>query len=113
MKAADAAPRGVYGVVELDVHRAERVGPNLFINSEDDYRDPRNLSVEIGPLAQAALRERLGEDLRKALAGHKLLVLGYAHRVRIDFTIDGRPSGKYYYQTHVPVGDANQIELGE
>ena len=32
IKAADAAPRGVYGVFELRVSRAEQVGPNFFLN---------------------------------------------------------------------------------
>lgn len=111
MKAADSAPRGVYGVFELNVRRAEQVGPNFFVNSEKDYRDQRNLSIAIGPSALAALREQYGSDLEKALMGRKLLVYGYAHRVRVDFTTHGRPSGKYYFQTHVPVGDARQIEL--
>jgi hypothetical protein len=111
MKAADAAPRGVYGVFELDVSRAEKVGPNLFLNSEKDYRDQRNLSVAIGPKVQSELRQRYGEDLRTALLGRKLLVFGYARRVRVDFISGGRRSGKYYYQTHVPVGDVRQIEL--
>ena len=113
MKAADAAPHGVYGVFELAVRRAELVGTDFFLNSQDDYRDPRNLSVEIGPIAQEALRNRLGQDLDKALKGHTIRVLGYAHTVRIDFMSDGKPSGKYYFQTHVPVGSANQIELAD
>ena len=111
MKAADAAPRGVYGVFELDVSRAEKVGPNFFLNSERDYRDQRNLSVAIGPKVQSELRQRYGEDLRTALLGRKMLVFGYARRVRVDFISGGRRSGKYYYQTHVPVGDVRQIEL--
>jgi hypothetical protein len=111
MKAADAAPRGVYGVFELDVNRAETVGPNFFVNSEKDYRDQRNLSVAIGPSAQSELRRRYREDLREAMLGRKLLVFGYPRRVRVDFISNGRRSGKYYFQTHVPVGDARQIEL--
>lgn len=111
MKAADAAPRGVYGIFELNVRRAEQVGPNFFLNSETDYRDQRNLSITIGPNAQAALRKQYGADLGKALMGRTLLVYGFARRVRIDFTTHGRRSGKYYFQTHVPVGNARQIEL--
>jgi len=111
IKAADAAPRGVYGVFELNIRRAEQVGPNFFLNSETDYRDQRNLSLTIGPNAQAALRKQYGADLGKALMGRKLLVYGFARRVRIDFTTRGGRSGKYYYQTHVPVGDVRQIEL--
>jgi len=34
-----------------------------------------------------------------------------AVRTRIDFTSGGRPTGKYYYQTHVVVTDPAQIAL--
>jgi len=34
---------------------------------------------------------------------------GTARRERIDFTANGAPTGKYYYQTHVRVSDAAQI----
>jgi hypothetical protein len=56
------------------------------------------------------LHARLGPDLSKAFIGRKVRVLGAASRVRIDFIGNGRPTGKYYYQTQLPVGDANQIE---
>ena len=85
MKAADAAPRPVYGVFELRVSRAEQVGPNFFLNSETDYRDQRNLSISIGPSALASLRAKHGDDLRAALMGKTIRVLGSARRVKVDF----------------------------
>jgi hypothetical protein len=111
MKAADAAPRGVYGVFEMEVSRAEQVGPNFFLNSEKDYRDQRNLSIAIGPHARDALLKQLGADLNSALMGKKIRVVGYAKRIKIGFTVRGRFTDKYYYQTHVPIGDARQIEI--
>ena len=111
MKATDAAPRGVYGVFEFDVSRAEQVGPNFFLNSEKDYRDQRNLSIAIGPRARDALLKQLGGDLRSGLVGKKIRVFGYAKRIKIGFTVKGRFTDKYYYQTHVPIGDARQIEI--
>ena len=110
MKAADAAPRPVVGVFEFEVRRAEQVGPNFFIGSEGDYRDPRNLSARILPRALAELHARFGPDLSKAFIGRKVRVVGGAMRVRVDFIGNGQPTGKYYYQTQLPVGDANQIE---
>lgn len=111
MAAADAAPRGVPGHFALVVKRAEMVGPRLFLNSEEDYRDQRNLSVAIQPHALPALRDRLGKDLRAALVGRDVRVRGVARRTRIDFTNNGRPTGKYYFQTHVAVDSANQISV--
>ncbi len=43
--------------------------------------------------------------------GKKLQVYGLAQRVTIYLTHDGKPSDKYYYQTHIHVSNANQIQL--
>lgn len=110
--AAEAAPRGaVRGVFEMSVQRAQAVGPRFFLNSQPDYRDQRNLSVAIHPIAVKAVRARFGKDLSRAFLGRTVRVFGRAERVRIDFTDHGRPNGKYYYQTHVTVFDPRQIEV--
>lgn len=111
MAAADAAPRGVPGTFSLVVKRAEMVGPRLFLNSEQDYRDQRNLSIAIQPQALALLRDRLGKDLAAALRGRTIRVGGVARRTRIAIFNNGKPTNLYYYQTHVSVGSAAQIEI--
>lgn len=111
MRAAETAPGVVPGVFEFTARRAERVGWNLFVASEADYRDQRCLSLKLSPIASAKLRERLGGDPAVALLGHRLRVAGAAQRVRIDFIANGRPSGKYYYQTQVPIATADQIDV--
>ena len=111
MAAANAAPRGVPGTFGMIVKRAEMVGPRLFLNSEDDYRDQRNLSIAIQPQALPVLRQRLGGDLRAALVGRDIRVKGVARRTRIDFFNNGKRTGKYYFQTHVSVGSSAQIEV--
>lgn len=108
--AAAAAPRGVSGVFALTVQAAARPGP-LYLNSERDYRDQRDLTVVVLPAAAKALAERLHGEPERMLRGRRILVAGWARRVRIDFIADGHPSGKYYYQTHVVVTDATQIQL--
>ena len=105
-----AAPRGVSGVFALTVQAAARPGP-LYLNSERDYRDQRDLTIVVLPAAAKALAERLHGEPERVLRGRRILVAGWARRVRIDFIADGRPSGKYYYQTHVVVTDAAQIQL--
>lgn len=108
--AAAAAPRGISGVFALTVQAAARPGP-LYLNSERDYRDQRDLTVVVLPAVAKALSERLHGEPERVLRGRRILVAGWARRVRIDFVADGRPSGKYYYQTHVLVTDATQIQL--
>ena len=109
--AAAAAPRGVPGTFGLVVKRAEMVGPRLFLNSEKDYRDQRNLSIAVEPSALPLLRKAHGPDLRAALLGRDIRVRGVARRVRIGFTSNGRPTGKYYFQTHVTVTSSVQITV--
>lgn len=111
MAAADAAPRGFRGTFGFKVVRAEMVGPRLFLNSYPDYRDQRNLSVAIQAPALAELKRRYGADLRAAFLGRIIEVDGLARRQRIDFTTSGRPSGKYYFQTHVGVTRPDQIRI--
>lgn len=109
MRAADAAPVGVAGQFGLRIEGVGMQGPWLFLNSQADYRDQRTLTLAIAPEVQSVLRRRFGSDLMTALGGRHILVSGIARRVRIDFTVGGRPSGKFYYQTHVRVSDARQI----
>lgn len=110
MKAADAYPDGVVGVFDFVVRRSDRVGSDWFLDSEGDYRDQRNIAVRIGPAAMAELRARCGRHL-SGLLGHEVRVLGPAMRVRVELISDGHLTGKYYYQTQVPVRDARAIEL--
>ncbi len=113
MRAADAATakKGVRAVFAMPVRRAQKVGKLFFLNSEADYRDQRNLSIEIGKDAYRVLRQRFGKDLSKVFVGQNVRVYGLARRVRIGFGINGRPTRLYYYQTHVFVSDPAQIEV--
>jgi hypothetical protein len=111
MAAAESAPNGVTGTFALMVRRAEMVGPRLFLNSQADYRDQRNLSIAIQHGALGALRQKLGGDPQSMLKDKDIRVTGVARRTRIDFTENGKPTGKYYYQTHVAVTDPSQIAI--
>lgn len=110
MAAAKAQPDGVAGVFEITVRAFGYQGGQLFINSESDYRDPRNLTIAMSRATGAALQRKTGLPIA-GLLGRKIFVRGVAHTVRIDFTTDGQPSGKYYYQTHVLVSDPVQIAV--
>ncbi|TDK31001.1 hypothetical protein [Luteimonas terrae] len=109
--AADAAPRGVAGVFAMQVKAVGATGHVVYLNSEADYRDQRNLTVAVSQAAARQLEARLGAPLTRALDRQRILVRGAARRVRIDFVTEGVLSGKYYYQTHVRVTDAAQIQL--
>jgi hypothetical protein len=109
--AAARAPNGVPGTFELRVQATGRQDGYLYLNSEADYRDQRNLSIAISPAAARALTAKFRQDPAVALKGKQLLVSGDATRVTIHFVVNGRTTSKYYYQTQVAVNDAAQIEL--
>jgi hypothetical protein len=90
---------------------AAEVDGRIFLGTQADYRDQRNLAIAIDPAAFRGLMRRHGAPLTEKLKGKHLLVGGFARPVRISINENGRPTGKYYYQTHVTVTDANQIEV--
>ncbi|HEX8613868.1 MAG TPA: hypothetical protein VF800_21540 [Telluria sp.] len=109
--AAASAPAGVPGIFALRVQATGRQNGYLYLNSEADYRDQRNLSIAVSPSVIRVLTAQLGQDPAIALQGKRLLVSGDATRVPIHFVANGRMTDKYYYQTHVAVTDAAQIEV--
>jgi len=112
-RANAAAPSGVPGRFALRVRASGRQSGMVYLNSEDDYRDQRNLTVAIAPPAQRMFAELNGPAFEKTFEGKDILVTGVARRVRIDFIANGRRTGKYYYQTHVAVTDADQIGVAQ
>jgi len=111
LAAASAAPNVVKGVFVLEVRATGRQDGNIYLNSELDYRDQRNLTIAIFPDAAPELRRKFSNDVDVALKGKRIRVSGVAQRVKIGFFENGEFTGKYYYQTHVDVTAANQIEV--
>jgi tetratricopeptide (TPR) repeat protein len=99
--AAEAEGQGVFGVFRMRVQAHGRADGLLYLNSETDYRDPRNLSLDVHDDVQRAWQAAHGASVESTLMGKEILVIGEAERVRIDFRTDGKPTGKYYYQTHL------------
>lgn len=110
-QAADAAPAPVPGTFVMTVKSAGSQDGYVYLNSELDYRDQRNLSIEVCPAAIEPLGAKFGGALQTVLVGKNVTVSGDALRTKITFTIEGRPTEKYYYQTHVGVCSADQVSL--
>lgn len=111
VSAATAAPQAVRGRFAMRVQAVGRRDGNIYLNSEEDYRDQRNLTVTIRPSAINALAERFGEQADRFLIGKRIVVDGEARRVQIDFTHNGQPTGNYYFQTHIDVRNADQLSI--
>lgn len=109
--AAAAASKSVRGVYALRVASTGRQDGQIYLNSEQDYRDQRNLTVAIRSEVISDLEQRFGASPDVFLRGKRIAVNGFARRVRIHFLENGVPSEKYYYQTHVDVRRADQIAV--
>ena len=112
IRAANEDPS--YGVRGHFVMTVKAIGGEhdvVFLNSERDYRDQRNLTVKMRKTLVPQVERRLGVPLQD-LKNRRIVVLGTARRVRILFLDEaGRPSGKYYFQTHVAVTSETQIDF--
>lgn len=109
--AAAAAPEGVVGEYQLSIQAAGTDGRAIYLNTELDYRDQRNITIAMSPAVAAALAGTDAASAQQYFVGKKLLVKGKAHRMKIDFMSQGKPTGLYYYQTHIRVYNPAQITL--
>jgi len=118
--AAKAAPdHGVQGTFLFTVKASgeNKRHTEIYLNSELDYRDQRNLTVKIEQPAIRELEAKFGKDLKTYFVGKQILVTGTARRVTIIFgkprvsAVNGSIRNKYYFQTHLPVVSAEQIVL--
>lgn len=113
IEAAATRPMGVQGTFEMQVRNASygqgRSKDYVFLNSEEDYRDRRCLTVRLGPAAVRDFLKR-GVDPSKAFHRKTIRVQGVAEQLKIFFVSDrGIQSDKYYYQTQVAVLSPDQI----
>ena len=110
-QAADLAPEGVYGEFTFYIQASGEQRGAVYLNTELDYRDQRNVTVALHPKILSQLKNEYGDSPKAFFVGKSVSVEGYAQRVRIAFLAKGRPTGKYYYQTHIRVTDIAKIKL--
>ena len=113
VRAANDDPlHGVRGEFIITVRAVDSTPDQSYLNSEKDYRDQRNLTVRMPSSIVPDIEQRLGvrfHDLRN----RRLVIHGLAKRHRIDFVSDGKPTGKYYYQTQVQVSSPTQVRFAD
>lgn len=109
--AADAAPAAVPGKYTLKIKAVGADGSVVFLNTEQDYRDQRCVSVALHPMVVAQLTEKYGMSPQQYFADKSITVKGKAQRMKIVFRTDGKLTGKYYYQTHIFVRDMAQLDV--
>jgi hypothetical protein len=119
--ANERAPEPVSGTFLLTIKASGRVRQVAFLNTEEDYRDPRSVSVELVFDVYRNLRKRLGGKPGDVLIGKTVLITGDVRRVPIYLTDRSnvrrmharQPPLPAYYQTHVFVRNADDLQVVE
>jgi len=105
------APKGLKGEFLLTIKNSGKQSTRIFLNTQEDYRDRRNITVTLLPSFQQAFKAKYGEDIRSYYEEKTLRVKGEAKRMKVWFFSAGKRSQKYYFQTHIAVSDLNQISI--
>ena len=109
--AADAAPNGVAGQYTLRIVAAGSQGRYVYLNTEKDYRDQRALTVALHPRVISQLTAKYGMSPQEYFVDKTIVVNGKAQRLKVALLAWGKRTGKYYYQTHIPLMDISQLKV--
>ncbi len=102
---AATAMNGYTAIFRMTVQAVGHVRESIFLDSEENYRDPASLNIEVRKPAIAALTELAGGNV-DSLKGKVILVHGTARRVKV-----GASTGGYYFQTQVAIDKLGDITL--
>ena len=79
-RAAAASPKSVRAVFEFKVQNAVWSHGGYYLDSERDFHSASNLGVMIRPSAMPGLTKKYGEDLKSALVGKTVKIIGQVRR---------------------------------
>ncbi|TDR23593.1 hypothetical protein [Marinicella litoralis] len=105
------APKGLKGEFLLTIKNSGKQSSRIFLNTQEDYRDRRNITVTVLPSFQQAFKAKFNVDIRSYYEDKTIRVKGEAKRMKVWFYAQGKRTQKYYYQTHIVVSDLNQITV--
>ena len=102
---------GVLGTYQFQVKGANVVNGVLFLNSEDNYRDPKNLTVRCDETATRMLTLRFSGSPAMFLKGKCIQAVGRPIRVPVALVVDGEVSNRGYYQTHIRISNPEMLTM--
>ena len=100
-RAAEASPKPVRALFQFKVQSAAKSRDGFYLDSEKDFRSAQNLGVAIKASAMPGLIKKYGADLKGALVGKTVKIIGEVKRVSVA---KGRATA-----TEVEVTHAGQI----
>jgi hypothetical protein len=80
---AAAAPKPVRALFQFKVASAAKSRDGFYLDSEKDFRSPANLGVAIRASAMPGLTKKYGPDLKVALLGKTVKLIGQVQRVKV------------------------------
>lgn len=110
-KAAEVAPKSVSGDFVFTVQAAGKKRDYVYLNTELDYRDGRNITIALSPLVADFLKTEFGSTPQEYLLNKRVMVRGEAKQIKVWFISNGRRTDKYYFQTHIRVSSPDQIDV--
>jgi hypothetical protein len=101
-RAAAASPRPVRALFQFKVANAAKSRGGYYLDSETNFRSPSNLGIVIRSSAMPGLTKKYGADLKSALVGKTIKVIGQVRRISVGKT-------RTVSATEVEVTHAGQI----
>jgi hypothetical protein len=92
--AADSEGKPVRGIFDLRVKATGATAHHVYLNSERDYRDQRNLSIAISRGVAAQIARRKGTTGHRFFENQSVRVYGAVQRVRGRLPGSERPSDR-------------------
>ncbi|RKR04156.1 hypothetical protein [Maricaulis maris] len=99
--------------VRLDVCGSGAANGSAFLNSYDNYRDPRSLNVELVPALRSALAALNGQDPVDHYLGRRVLVFGAVRQVPIQVRDADGVVVHVYHQTQMRLTRPDRILVVE
>lgn len=82
-RAAAASPKPVRALFELRIQNAAKSRDGYYLDSEKDFHSAANLGVAIKASAMPGLTKKYGDDLKAALVGKTIKLIGQVRRVTV------------------------------
>jgi hypothetical protein len=82
-RAAAESPKPFRAVFQFRVASAAKSRDGYYLDSETNYRSPSNLGVAIRASAMPDLTKKYGADLKSALVGKTIKVIGEVRRLSV------------------------------
>jgi hypothetical protein len=82
-RAAAASPKPVRALFQFRVESAAKTRSGYYLDSEKNFRSPTNLGVAIRASAMPGLTKKYGADLKSALIGKTVKIIGEVRRLSV------------------------------